>query len=93
MLQPAFDLRGAILPSVTAVLDASSMPCRNRFIETADGEPGLNYLCVGYKSFFTHIEAPMNTMTRLLGAGRPASEVMTADAASHKGIAEASQAA
>ena len=68
------------------------MPCRNRFIETAGGEPGLNYLCVGYKSFFAHIEAPMNTMARRLRAGHPASEVMTADAASHEGIAEPSQA-
>lgn len=50
---------------------------RNRFSTTPDGEEGLNYLCAGYKSFFTHIDPPMKQMAALLRAGRDAPEVMT----------------
>jgi uncharacterized protein len=49
---------------------------RNRFIHTPDGEPGLNYLCAGYKYFFKHIDKPMKLMTDLLRQGRYADEVM-----------------
>ncbi|MDO9315339.1 MAG: anaerobic sulfatase maturase [Burkholderiaceae bacterium] len=49
---------------------------RNRFIKTPDGEEGLNYLCAGYKAFFTHIDAPMKTMAELLRQGRFADEIM-----------------
>lgn len=49
---------------------------KNRFVPTPDGEPGLNYLCAGYKAFFTHIDGPMRLMADLLRQGRDASEVM-----------------
>ncbi|HEY2368490.1 MAG TPA: anaerobic sulfatase maturase [Polyangiaceae bacterium] len=49
---------------------------RNRFIRTADGEPGLNYLCAGYKAFFEHVDVPMKKMASLLRAGRFADEIM-----------------
>ncbi|MBI4873645.1 MAG: anaerobic sulfatase maturase [Acidobacteria bacterium] len=35
-----------------------------RFIQTPDGEPGLNYLCAGLKSFFLHSRAPLERMLR-----------------------------
>jgi uncharacterized protein len=49
---------------------------KNRFIVTPDGEPGLNYLCAGYKAFFNHIDRPMRMMADLLRRGRFADEVM-----------------
>jgi uncharacterized protein len=49
---------------------------RNRFIFTPNGEPGLNYLCEGYKSFFHFVDYPMRLMSDLLQRGRPAAEVM-----------------
>jgi len=55
---------------------------RNRLASTADGEPGLNYLCDGYKAFFRHIDAPMRRMVELLRQGRLAEEIMPAVARS-----------
>jgi uncharacterized protein len=49
---------------------------RNRFARTPDGEDGLNYLCAGYRAFFTHIDKPMKTMANLLQQGRYADEIM-----------------
>ena len=49
---------------------------KNRFLETPDGEPGWNYLCAGYKTFFKHADKPMRIMADLLRRNRPASEAM-----------------
>ncbi len=51
---------------------------KNRFSETAQGEPGLNYLCQGYYSFFEHVAPYMDFMKRELTAHRPPSNVMDA---------------
>jgi uncharacterized protein len=50
---------------------------KNRFIETPDGEPGLNYLCAGYKKFFNHVKEPMRFMANELRHNRPPVNVMT----------------
>lgn len=49
---------------------------RNRFLTTPDGEPGLNYLCAGYKPFFTHVAPAMRLMSELLKEGRAPSEIV-----------------
>lgn len=51
---------------------------KNRFAVTPDGEPGLNYLCPGYKRYFAHITQYMNAMAKLLAHGQPAAEIMKA---------------
>ena len=59
------------------VLFACNGECpKNRFIETPDGEPGLNYLCAGYKGFFQRVDEPMKIMAMLMNSGRPAADVM-----------------
>ncbi len=49
---------------------------KNRFVDAPDGEPGLNYLCAGYKAFFKHADEAMRVMADLIRQGREASEVM-----------------
>jgi uncharacterized protein len=49
---------------------------KHRFTDTPDGEPGLNYLCAGYKTFFTHIDNPLKMMVNLLRQGKDATEIM-----------------
>ena len=55
------------------VLFACNGGCpKDRFDTTPDGEPGLHHLCVGYKAFFHHVDAPMRFMADELRAGRDA---------------------
>ena len=49
---------------------------KNRFIDTPGGEPGLNYLCAGFKTFFNHIDRPMKIMASLLNQNRAPAEIM-----------------
>ena len=48
---------------------------KNRFAVSPDGEPGLNYLCPGYRAFFHHVDGPMRLMADLLRQGRFADEI------------------
>ncbi len=49
---------------------------KHRFMRTPDNEPGLNYLCSGYKKFFHHIDRDMKVLARLVQSGRQAAEIM-----------------
>ncbi len=37
---------------------------KNRLVRTPDGEPGLNYLCPGYKMFYDHIQKNLPEILR-----------------------------
>ncbi len=49
---------------------------KHRFVTTPDDEPGLNYLCAGYKHFFHHIDPYMRFMAAELREGRPPAGIM-----------------
>ncbi len=49
---------------------------KNRLLVTEGGEPRLNYLCSGYKSFFLHIDRPMRMMAEELRNRRAPANVM-----------------
>jgi len=49
---------------------------KNRFATTPDGQPGLNYLCAGYKSFFNHADRSLKILAGLLHRRLPATKIM-----------------
>ena len=49
---------------------------KNRFTRDKYGNPGLNYLCKGYRQFFEHVKPYMDFMKGELDAKRPPSNVM-----------------
>lgn len=57
-------------------LDLCNGECpKNRIIQTPDGEPGLNYLCAGFKKFYTYTEPYFNFMAIELDHNRAPSNV------------------
>ncbi len=51
---------------------------KHRFARSHYDEPGLHYLCSGYRKFFGHIRKYLRAMATLLENGHPASLVMQA---------------
>jgi len=51
---------------------------KHRFARTYCDEPGLHYLCPGYRKFFLHIRKYLSVMAQLLENGLPAPLVMEA---------------
>ena len=49
---------------------------KHRFIKTPQGDPGLSYLCEGYKMFFEYVKPYMDFMTKELKAERAPANVM-----------------
>jgi uncharacterized protein len=49
---------------------------KHRIILTPDDQPGLNYLCEGYKDFFHHVEPYMEYMAKELSNKRAPANVM-----------------
>ena len=49
---------------------------KDRFRKTANGEPGLNYMCKAFQQFFNHVEPYMNFMKQELQNQRPPANVM-----------------
>ncbi len=82
-LQSGFGVKKeAVLPgwcSECEVLAACHGGCpKHRFEKTYYDEPGLQYLCAGYKKFFMHIRKYLRVMATLLEHGLPPSRVMDA---------------
>ncbi len=51
---------------------------KHRFARSPDGDPGLNYLCEGFKSFFTYADPSMKRMVDLIRRGIAVYKIMEA---------------
>jgi uncharacterized protein len=51
---------------------------KHRFATSPYGEPGLHYLCAGYKKFFSHIRKYLRPIAQLLEHDLPAALIMQA---------------
>ena len=76
--QDGIELNNSAVPSGIHVVAKPIGPICNLNCEYTYDEPGLHYLCPGYKRFFRHIRKYMKVMAALLENGLPASYVMEA---------------
>lgn len=59
------------------VLPACNGDCpKHRFVPTTAGEPGVSYLCSGYRQIFSHMAPYLGAMASLIRQGRPVPEIM-----------------
>jgi uncharacterized protein len=59
------------------VLEMCNGGCpKDRISRTPEGEPGLNYLCAGYRAFFTHCRPYTARIAALRWAGQPPERLM-----------------
>ncbi len=49
---------------------------KNRFLTTPEGQPGLNYLCAGFKFFYAHVAPYMKFMANEIRNDRAPSNVI-----------------
>ncbi len=49
---------------------------KDRFMQTGDGEGGLNYLCSGFKRIFSHAEQPLKQIIQLKKRGLKSEAIM-----------------
>jgi len=58
---------------------------KDRFTTAPDGEAGLNYLCAGYRRFYSHVLPYLRRMATLARQGRPIFEISAElEAAEHE---------
>jgi uncharacterized protein len=50
---------------------------KDRFALAENGEPGLNYLCSGFRQFFAHAEQPLKQVMQLRKSGLTPKAIMT----------------
>jgi uncharacterized protein len=49
---------------------------KHRFAKTPDGEPGLNYLCEGFKKFYQYVQLPVKQMVERIRRGIPVQKIL-----------------